>query len=378
MRSSPPDRQQALALARRVGAKFNPVWSTRSQDEQVALSLYFLPHGSSKPVLAPTRPRVVKWYCPFASQSRFPSGHRYCINVYTGCAHGCVYCYAAGYEPERAAVKRGFERLLQKDTADLERFNVPPAPVHISNSTDCFQPLEIGMEHTRLTLAQVLAHRRRFSTVTVITKNPLLPVRRGYIDIFRELGRLPPDHPRFTEFKERSYPAFQVEVTLAFWQDSSRAVYDPRAPSVTERVEGIRALWEVGIPVALRVDPLFPRSPLPVNSPTSLADFGLCEAQTIEDLANLVAFAKEVGARHVVYSPLKIVKPRGRGFPEAMGAMRRVYEALAFPEKLVWRGGSWRLPKTVADAHVIRQFLKMCEGEGVKAKFCMQDLVEIP
>ncbi len=128
MRNSFPTHDEAFALAARVDRKFRPVWDARPAEEQAALASYFLPHGSRKPVLSPTRPRIVKWYCPFAAQCDFPSGHRYCVNVYTGCAHKCVYCYALSYAPDEASSKRDFERLLAKDMEDLRRFNVPPAP----------------------------------------------------------------------------------------------------------------------------------------------------------------------------------------------------------------------------------------------------------
>ena len=122
MKHNVPDSEQALRLANKVDEKYRRVWDDRPPGEQVALARYFLPHSSSKPVLGPTRPRVIKWYCPFAAQSAFPSGHRYCINVYAGCDHKCVYCYAAGYSPDRASRKQNFENLIVKDIEDLERF----------------------------------------------------------------------------------------------------------------------------------------------------------------------------------------------------------------------------------------------------------------
>src|SRR3989304_1959246 len=87
-------------LLERLDPKVKPVWQARLPKEQVALARYFLPHNSHKPTLGPTRPRVIKWYCPFACQSSFPSGHRYCVNVYTGCGHRCVYCYTRATESD--------------------------------------------------------------------------------------------------------------------------------------------------------------------------------------------------------------------------------------------------------------------------------------
>lgn len=75
---------KGLSLAQRVHPKYRPVFEKLSEADQAAVALYFLPHSSKKDVLEVTRPRVVKWYCPFADQREFPSGHghRYFINVY--------------------------------------------------------------------------------------------------------------------------------------------------------------------------------------------------------------------------------------------------------------------------------------------------------
>ena len=135
-----PTTQEALTLVGKVDEKFRPVWDGRNPKDQAALARYFLPYQSVKPIIGLTRQRIVAWYCPFAAQCAFPSGHRYCINVYSGCAHKCEYCYAVSYASETPSIKPRFEDHLVKDMDDLERFDVPPAPVHLSNSTDPFQP----------------------------------------------------------------------------------------------------------------------------------------------------------------------------------------------------------------------------------------------
>jgi DNA repair photolyase len=373
-----PDAKEALSLAERVDPQYRPAWTGRPPEEQAALALYFLPHRSTKPSLAPTRPRVIKWYCPFACQSTFPSGHRYCINVFTGCAHRCEYCYALSYSPESASCKKGFERMVDRDMEDLERFNVPPAPVHISNSTDPFQPLEADSGHTHYALAQVLAHRRHFSSVRMLTKNPLMPVRLGYLDLFKRLMELPPGHPCAAKMHQHGFPGFCVEVSLAFWREEARAAYDPGAPTVEERKEGIRALRQAGIPLVLRIDPLFPRSPLAEHGVKTYADFGLVEPQTAGDIESLVGFAKEVGALHVVYSPAKLVQPRGKKLSPVMQSLRRAYECAAAPGKPAFRGGAWRLPDAVAIGNITQPFLNVCQRLGVPAKCCKSNLIGTP
>jgi hypothetical protein len=173
-------------------------------------------------------------------------------------------------------------------------------------------------------------------------------------------------------------PGLQVQVSLAFWRDEARAAYDPCAPSVSERVEGVWALRQAGVPVVLRIDPLFPRSPLPLISSRTLGNYGLVEAQTLEDLKQLVDLARKLCVSHVVYSPVKVVCPRGQRLNETMGSLLNVYRALASPGKPEWRGGSWRLPSNIAAEHVVGPFRHLCEEGGVPAKSCMQDLVEIP
>ncbi len=320
-------------LIARIDPDYKPVFDALRKPQQEALACYFLPHGSKKEALGPTRPNVITWYCPFACQHHFPTGHRYVINTYTACSNGCIYCYVPGYVESAPSVKKDFERLLDTDMEDLERFAVPPAPVHISNSTDPFQPLERKNRHTRYALEQILAHRGRFTTVTLLTKAPMVPVQDGYIDLFKQLTVSPVNPDDGKPFQ--GIP-FQVQVSLAFWRDEACAAYDRNAPSISERREGILALTEAGIPVVLHIDPLFPRSPLP-RSNKSMANFGLAEAQSLEDLENLIMFAKDAGVTHIVYSAARIVRPGGN-LDKTMKSMLDVYREIAAQSNRSSRG----------------------------------------
>lgn len=372
----PPDLEPGLALARRVDPKYAPVFANLPDRERAALALYFLPHRSAKEVLGVTRPRVLKWYCPFADQRAFPSGHRYCINVYVGCGHACTYCYAAGYEPTGVACKQDFAKGLRRDLAELERHDVPPAPVHLSNSTDPFQVLEARHGHTAEALELLAAQRSRFTTVVLLTKNPALAAEPAYVERLRPFLTVPDTHPRLRRLRDAGLPGLRLEVSLAFADDAARAFYDPGAPSVQQRRAAIVALRRAGLPVVLRIDPLLPREPLPRG--LRLADFGLPPAQSPAALDELLAFAADLGVLHVVYSAAKVVKPRGRGLAPPMTSLKALYEALAAPARLNFRGGSWRLPGPLLRELVTEPFCALARRHGLTAKFCKQNLLSTP
>jgi DNA repair photolyase len=370
------DMAKGLSLARRVHPKYSPVFDKLSDCDRAALALYFLPHGSEKAVLEVTRPRVIKWYCPFADQREFPSGHRYCINVYTGCQHECQYCYVAGYIAAEPNCKSRFRQDLCKDLEALDAYDVPAAPVHLSNSTDPLQSLEQEHRHTLFVLEKLAEHRNRFTTVTLLTKNPALLMDDRYVRALHRLNELPSDHPRRPWFDAQGCPPLRVECSLAFYDDEHRRLLDPAAPSVESRMEALRFLRKEGLPVFLRIDPLFPRDPLGGGKTT--ADFDLPDVQSRRDLEALISFSREVAAGHIIYSVAKITRRKQGDLPPAMERMKRVYQHLSLGQPLVFRGGSWRLPESVAAELVLRPFLDLCSRHSTAAKPCKTNLITTP
>lgn len=359
----------------RIHEKYAPAFEHYSETQRAAAVLYFFPHASAREFPEPTRPRVVKWYCPFADQRLFPSGHRYSINVYVGCEHGCVYCYANGYlaasEPQ---AKNGFRRLLLKDLDDLERFDVPVAPAHLSNSTDALQAVESERGDTLFALRQLVERRHRFSSITLLTKNPAKLLENDYLETLRRLNALKRSHPLYDFFREHGAPPLRLECSLAFYRDEARRCFDPCAPPVRNRMEAIRKLRENGIAVAVRIDPLFPRDPLPGGP--RLAEFGLSDFQSFSDLEGLVGFCRDAGVWRIIYSVAKITKPREGALPETMRRLKRVYEHLAGTNRLEFRGGSWRLPEKVAAAHVVEALRTLCRSHAMPLFACRQNLLE--
>jgi DNA repair photolyase len=348
-----PSIEEGLALARRVDAKYAPAWHGKSPRDQAALAWYFLPHKSAKPLLSPTRPRVIKWYCPFADQKHFPSGHRYCINVYTGCSHRCVYCYAAGYVEMQPAAKDGFRKSLLADLDDLDAFDVPAAPMHLSNSTDAFQPLEARAEDTLFTLRQLARRRRHFTTITLLTKNPSLLAGPHYLDALLAL--------------HQPLQRVAVEVSLAFWREEIAAAYDPGCPTVAERLAAMADLRRAGIPLVLRISPTYPIDLAPDGNPCP---------QTRGDLENLIAAAAAMGVEMVVHTPAKIVRPKTGPLHPLMESMLTLYRRLAGREGLGFHGGAWRLGPEAARQFVISPVEEICRRSKMPLAFCMHHLLQ--
>src|SRR5437870_8104623 len=101
------------------------------------------------------------------------------INVYRGCEHGCIYCYArptheylgfsAGLDFEsRIMVKENAPELLRKE---LSAPKWKPQVLAMSGVTDCYQPIERRLKLTRRCL-EVLAEFR--NPVGIVTKNHLV------------------------------------------------------------------------------------------------------------------------------------------------------------------------------------------------------------
>lgn len=366
------------SLLARLDSKYTLAFERLSDDEQVCAALYFLPHTSKKDTLSVTRPRVIKWYCPFADQAVFPSGVRYSINVYTGCEHGCNYCYVQGYSATNtfdsiAKCKENFRHLLVKDIADIEKYDVSCTPVHLSNSTDAFGTIENEFQNSLFVLEKLLEFRHRFSTITILTKNPSCLLQPKYFDLLLALGNIAKSHPRSEYFQSSNVSPLSLEISLAFWNDKSREILEPGAPAVSERLEAVSKLQKAGVPVALRIDPLFPRDPFPNGQ--SMRNFGLMNFQSLDDLDNLVSFCKENKIKKIVYSPLKITRPRVGELPETMQRIKNVYEFLTGSQPLEFRGGSWRLSHNIVTFAIVTPFLQLCGNAGIEAKCCKENLL---
>lgn len=160
------------------------------------------------------------------------------LNPYTGCQHACTYCYArfmkrvTGHkEPwgEFVDVKVNAPDLLAAEVRKKKR-----ATVWVSGVCDPYQPLEERYRLTRQGLGILVGNHW---PVVVQTRSPL--VLRD-LDILRE--------------------ATDVEVGLSVTtaDDAIRALFEPRAPPIADRVAALDALHRAGVRTYAMVAPVLP------------------------------------------------------------------------------------------------------------------------
>lgn len=160
------------------------------------------------------------------------------INVSSGCAIGCVYCYAAGYPeaPGRDTVElyTNLPELLTKEL-DNPRKRERPRLVIFNTSTDCFQPHPEVLDLT-YELFQIL-------------------FKRGIGISFLTKGEIP---ERFFRLFEANKDKVRPIIGIASASDKYREAYEPNAAPPESRLAAIKEFIKMGIRVDARADPLIP------------------------------------------------------------------------------------------------------------------------
>ena len=214
------------------------------------------------------------------SKSSLP-GLDYSLNPYTGCGHGCIYCYApatiryAGPEPWGSFVtaKTNIPVVLERELRKM-----PRGVVGISTVTDPYQPAESRLKLTRSCLEVLQA--KQFP-ICIQTKSALV-IRD--IDLIRDFRDL------------------EVGLTVTTLDDEASAILEPGASPPRERLDALKRLADAGISTWAFVGPLVP---------------GFVDA---DSLAGLLASVKEAGAGKVLVDKLRL-KP-GLWAEDGAGAAR--------------------------------------------------------
>ncbi|NNE32740.1 MAG: PA0069 family radical SAM protein [Winogradskyella sp.] len=172
-------------------------------------------------------------------------GMAYSMNMYQGCEHGCIYCYArnshefwgfgAGLDFERRIlVKKDAPALLDKH---LKKKSWKAQPIVMSGNTDCYQPAEKQFELTRRCLEVFLKYKH---PVGIITKNALI---LRDLDLLKQLAA---DH------------LVGVNISITSLSEDTRRILEPRTATIKRRLQTVRELSDHGIPVNVMLAPIIP------------------------------------------------------------------------------------------------------------------------
>ena len=158
------------------------------------------------------------------------------VNISSGCAHGCAYCYARSYSQAPAEGSVVFYvNTAEKLMAEWPRKRKTPRKVYFCPSSDLFQPVSEMLDVAYEMLDFILAQGARVA----ITTKGVVPERHLNLLV---------SHP----------DKVHVQAGLITHDDSVRKVLEPNTASVDVRIAQIKTLRAAGVAVKLRIAPVIP------------------------------------------------------------------------------------------------------------------------
>jgi DNA repair photolyase len=161
----------------------------------------------------------------------------YCLNCYTGCTHGCIYCYARfmqRFHPHPESWGQFVDvKINAVEVLERQLRRTRPGSVFISSVCDGWQPIEAERKLTRQ-CCQLLVQNG--FQVNILTKSAL---------VLRDLDILSGHHAR-------------IGVTVTTLDERLRALWEPGASSSGERLRVIEAAHRNGLETAIMFGPLLP------------------------------------------------------------------------------------------------------------------------
>ena len=172
-------------------------------------------------------------------------GMAYSMNIYQGCEHGCIYCYArnsheywgfsAGLDFERKIlVKKDAPKLLEEL---LKKKSWKTHPIVMSGNTDCYQPSEQKFQLTKQCLEVFLKYKH---PVAIITKNALI---LRDIELLKALAK---------------DSLISVNISITSLSEETRRILEPRTATIKRRLQTVKELSDNGIPVNVMLAPIIP------------------------------------------------------------------------------------------------------------------------
>jgi DNA repair photolyase len=251
------------------------------------------------------------------------------LNPYTGCPHGCLYCYASSYIPRFAECRPKVD-LLKRLSRESSRVR-PGTLVALSNSSDPYPPLE---EELRLSRGCLKILKERGLRVQVVTKSHLVAQDAELLAAMSAC----------------------VAITITSLSESICSRLEPGAPLPAKRLAAMAKLAEKGVAVSARIDPIVP---------------GINDAE----IEQLVIAVSRAGAGHITSSTFK-ARP---------GSLKKIISA--FPQEgaaiygLFARGGkvagSCYLP-VVIRRDLMQRVGEYAQREGITFSSCREGSATVP
>ena len=183
------------------------------------------------------RKRYRVLYTPSGRAGEY-ADHGYAVNLYRGCAHGCLYCYVPN--PRFGLSREDFHRevhaapmVLERLAADLRQCGVLPEPVFLCFTCDPYPP---GDDLNALTRKAIEIINRSGNAVNILTK--------GGMRASRDFDLLIKN------------PKNRIGATLTF-QDADKArEWEPGAADPDERISMLAAAKLCGISTWASMEPV--------------------------------------------------------------------------------------------------------------------------
>lgn len=263
------------------------------------------------------------------------------MNVYRGCAHGCVYCdsrstcYQFTHPFEDIEVKRNAPELLEEILKKRRKRIV----ISTGSMSDPYQPCEKELKLTRRCLE--LIDRYEFGA-SVITKSDL---------VLRDLEL-------FDRINHKAKSVLQMTLTIA--DDAMSRILEPNVCTTSRRYEVLKEFQRLEIPTVVWMTPILP----------FLTD-------TEENLRRILDYCFDAGVKGIVSF--------GAGLTLRDGNREYYYQALDrhFPglrAEYQKRYGSAYEAGSPNSAPLLRIFHEECEKHGVlhDPDGCFRYIAELP
>ena len=263
------------------------------------------------------------------------------MNLYRGCAHGCIYCdsrsrcYRFTHPFEDIEVKRNAPALLEDILKKRRRRLV----ISTGSMSDPYQPCEQELQLTRRCLE--LIERYGFGA-SVITKSDL---------VLRDLAL-------FERIHQKAKAVLQMTLTVA--DDDLSRVLEPNVCTTSRRYEVLKEFQRLGIPTVVWMTPILP----------FLTD-------TEENVRRILDYCFDAGVKGVVCFGMGLTLRDGNR-EYFYAALDRRFPGLADEDRRRY-GNAYEAasPNTAA---LLRIFHDECEKHGVlhDPEACFRYIAELP